>query len=153
VPEPEGAPQSRVEWDAIGEAPVSQEAVASLLRTLAAGFLDLLPGERGWRLSTGLDAQSGLVGVRVVDTAGNVMSRSAPAGELAPEVRLMDLLQQIAIDHVWEARPVCPVARHQHPLEAALVGNGPGWRCPTGAWSCVVGEYSSSVPGGGGGER
>ena len=142
---PDQGPHPQVSWDAGGEAPVPAQTVASLLRTLAASFVDLLPHEQGWLLSTGLDAPSGLVSVRVVDAAGNVMSRSGPADGPAFEVRLMDLLQQIAIDHAWEARPACPVDGHGHPLEPTSTGTGPGWKCPVTAWSCPVGEYASRV--------
>jgi hypothetical protein len=55
-------------------------------------------------------------------------------------VALADGLQQAFIEHLWAARPVCPL--HEHPLSARELDGQACWTCPsTGGWSCPIGSY------------
>jgi hypothetical protein len=63
-------------------------------------------------------------------------------------VAVADGLQQAFIEHLWAARPVCPL--HEHPLSASDAEGQACWTCPSsGVWSCPIGSYHQTRDRGG----
>jgi hypothetical protein len=59
-------------------------------------------------------------------------------------VAVADGLQQAFSEHLWHARPRCPL--HEHPLSPEEAEGQARWTCPTtGAWSCPIGAYHEAT--------
>jgi hypothetical protein len=55
-----------------------------------------------------------------------------------------DRLQDVWIDHVWEARPRCPL--HEHPLNALELDGEAVWVCPAeSGWKRPIGSLATDV--------
>jgi hypothetical protein len=55
-----------------------------------------------------------------------------------------DRLQDVYIDHLWEARPRCPL--HEHPLNALELDGEAVWVCPAeSAWRRPIGSLATDV--------
>jgi hypothetical protein len=53
-----------------------------------------------------------------------------------------DRLQDAYIDHLWEARPRCPL--HEHPLTASTLEGEAVWACPAeSGWKRAVGSLAT----------
>ena len=109
------------------------DAVASALRDLVA------PGEE-INVSYS-ESDTPTAWIVIVEFADGVRSgfevvTSAPPAELVATTA--DNLQQAMIDHVGEARPVCPY--HPHPLVATTVDGVAVWACPQGDGAWPIGS-------------
>lgn len=65
-------------------------------------------------------------------------------GRMGVLYHLVQGLQDMVIETVHEARPVCPIHK-THPLKIEAAENRLTWVCPRSdvAWSCEVGTYQS----------
>jgi hypothetical protein len=55
-----------------------------------------------------------------------------------------DRLQDVYIDHLWEARPRCPV--HEHPLSACELDGEAVWICPgESGWKRPIGSLATDL--------
>jgi hypothetical protein len=94
------------------------------------------------------DARSWRVSAVFADMVVGFEVAVAPQLCSALTVAVADGLQQAFIEHLWQARPLCPL--HAHPLSAEDAEGQARWICPTsGAWSCPIGAYHETTDRGG----
>lgn len=90
------------------------------------------------------DARSWRVDAVFADMTVGFEVAVAPQPSSALTVAVADGLQQAFIEHLWQARPVCPL--HEHPLSAEDAEGQARWSCPTtGVWSCPIGTYHETI--------
>jgi hypothetical protein len=59
-------------------------------------------------------------------------------------VTVADRLQDVYIDHLWEARPRCPF--HEHPLSACELDGEAVWACPAeSGWKRPIGSLATDL--------